>query len=117
MHDSHRSSKPRARRRESITVDLAKRAARPKMPARPLEYYAGTYVHPHFGSIVVEPRGNRLAARMGVRRMHGRSLRSGEEAFRVDFIGSGWVMGTRSIEGASHPAAVQLLDAEFTRRE
>ncbi len=44
-------------------ADLAARVARKARPARPLKDYAGTYTHPVYGPITVEPRGKQLLVR------------------------------------------------------
>lgn len=105
-----------ARERESIAADLARRAARPKAPARPLEAYTGTYEHPLYGTVVIEAREGRLVARMGVVESALEVLDLDKEVFRVEFIGGGRPMGTRFAEGGVRAAALQMIDVEFVRR-
>jgi CubicO group peptidase (beta-lactamase class C family) len=105
------------KRRDSIAADLAKRAARPKTPSRPLDFYAGTYVHPQYGTLVVEVRGEHLAARLGFAESPMEVFDLEKEMFRVDFVGSGWVVGARTAPEAAHPHAMQMIDVEFTRRD
>jgi CubicO group peptidase (beta-lactamase class C family) len=105
-----------ARQRESIAADLAKRAARPKTPVRPLVAYTGTYDHPLYGTVVVDDRDGRLVARMGVAESALEVLDLEKEVFRGEFIGGGRPMGTRFAEGGDRAAALQMIDVEFTRR-
>ncbi|MBD2721461.1 serine hydrolase [Hymenobacter armeniacus] len=44
-------------------ADLAARVAKKNKPARSLKDYAGTYTHPVYGSITVEPKGKQLLVR------------------------------------------------------
>ncbi|UOQ97408.1 serine hydrolase [Hymenobacter sp. 5317J-9] len=44
-------------------ADLAARVAKKNKPARPLKAYAGTYQHPVYGTITVEPKGKQLLVR------------------------------------------------------
>lgn len=44
-------------------ADLAARVAKKNKPARSLSAYAGTYTHPVYGTITVEPKGKQLLVR------------------------------------------------------
>lgn len=104
------------RDRESVAADIAKRAARPRTPKRPLDSYAGTYGNPLYGAMVVEAQGTGLTWRMGVARSAMEVFDLDKEQFRVSLAGSGTVLGTRFEEGGARTAALQMFGIEFARR-
>ncbi len=102
--------------RQRIAADRATRAARPRFPARPLTDFAGTYVNPHYGTIVFAIRGDLLAT-MGPQWSRVEAFDPPRNDFlRVELLGGGSVVRF-DFEKGTPAHALTMSGITFERRE
>lgn len=105
------------RLREGRVAEAARRAARPKAPARALDAYAGRYANPGYGTLELRVREGRLLARMGVAECPVEVFDLEKDQLRVDLGAGGWVVEAQFQDGAPRARAMRILDAEFVRQD
>lgn len=100
--------------RGSIARQLADRATRPWMLARPLSAYAGTYVNPTFGSVRVAERNGALVVMSGVMEATAEPF-TRPESIRVELAPLQGQVILFDAEGEV-PASLVFLGETFERR-
>ena len=101
--------------RAAITADRERRAARPQVPLRPLEAYAGTYENPAFGRMVWEVRNDRLHVRMGIAESDVEVFSAEREGLRIELTGGGSVANFEFPDGAERATALTFFGVPFVR--
>ena len=104
----------RDRARVSIARQLAERAARPWMLARPVAAYAGTYESPVMGTVRVAERDGAMVVSLGVMEAVAEPF-TRPESIRVELVPLQGQVMLFSAEGET-PASLEYLGETFTRR-
>ncbi len=102
--------------RTSNIADRAKRAARPQTLPLTRDAYAGTYVDPAYGTLVVENHDGQLIGRMGAARSPIEVFDAGKQQFRAEFFGTGMVVSAIVDSTAGRVDGFTFFNARLMRR-
>jgi CubicO group peptidase (beta-lactamase class C family) len=102
--------------RAAMAADRDRRAARSQVLPLPLEAYAGTYAHPHYGTLELRRAAGRLEAVMGVARSAVEVYDAANHQLRVELFGGGVVLRAIVGEDGRSIAAVEMRGARYSRR-
>lgn len=107
----------RATALQRIAASDSVRAARQTVPlTRPLGDYAGTFVHPGYGSIEVASEGGTLAWRYGALYGSAEVFDATQDQWRIEAAGRGTVLQYR-FDAAGRAETITVFGAKFTRRD
>ncbi len=101
--------------RAAIVAARAKREAQPRTLPHPPEAYAGTFVDPAYGTLVIESRDGRLEGRMGIARSGFEIVDAEKQQFRTELFGFGLVMTAVADSATGRITAFTFLNARFVR--
>lgn len=100
--------------KERVRADFARRAARPQTLPFPLEAYAGRYVNPAWGTVVLSVVNGKLEATMGAAWSAVETFDASKNQLRMELFGNGEVVNVGMANGRAD--ALKMMDIEFKRQ-
>lgn len=103
-----------ARTRTRMAEDFARRAARPQTLPHPLEAYAGTYVSPLYGQLVLSLANGKVEANMGAAWSAVEVYDASKNQLRLELFGNGEVATVTMAGGRA--SSIAMSGIEFSRK-
>jgi CubicO group peptidase (beta-lactamase class C family) len=103
-----------AQAEQGIRADFARRAARPQTLQFPLGAYAGRYMNPAYGTIVVSVVNGKLEATMGAAWSAVETYDASKNQLRFALFGNGEVVDVTMVNGRAD--SIRMSGTEFKRQ-